>query len=96
MKLDYADPAANDYADILKTVPVLAEKMLAAYNRSDFQQVMALTAEIGKLYAPSDDEAAHRIAHMAQIVASAHYFGGINYQVDVHTKERMKKFEPPF
>lgn len=92
MKLDYTDPAANDYANILKVVPVLAEKMLAAYNRSDFQQVMALTAEIGKLYAPSDDETAHRIAHLCQLVASAHYFGGINYQVDVHTQERMRRF----
>lgn len=96
MKFDRSDPAEFDYAEILRTSDVLAQKMRAAYDRDDFEQVAALAEEIGKLYAPSDDNAAHRIAHMAQMVASVHYFGGINYQVNMNNEERMKKFAPPF
>jgi hypothetical protein len=104
VKIDFNDPAANEYADILELAHELSEKMVTAYNRADYDAVSRVENEISKLYAPSDDHAAQRIAYLIKVIASAHYYGGRMHQIDLtaekHAKERAKertlKFTPPF
>jgi hypothetical protein len=86
----------SEYRAAIDSVNILSEKMLAAYNSSDYKEVIMLCEQIGAIYG-DDPNDAHRIAYMLQIIASTHYFGGIIHHIDeTFAAQRAKQFAPPF
>jgi len=92
-KMLYADPNEVDYAVILTRVPELLIQIREQYKVRDFARAIEISYEIGKLYAPSDDNAASRIAFLVQLTAGALYWGGANDEIDKQNEERMRKLE---